>query len=257
AYGIAVTLTMVITTLLLHAVATQRWKWPAGVAAVVTGAFLGIDLAFFGANLLKVLHGGWLPLVIGGALFALMTTWKTGRQMLAQRLAARAVPLEQFVQAALAKDPIRVPGTAVFMTAQTEGAPAALVHNLRHNRVLHDRVIILTVQTTRTPHVAPEDRLSVRPMGRELYNAVLRYGFMDEPNVPEALALAAQNGLLSDAGDVTYFLGRETVIVTKTPGMALWRERLFVVMAKNAVRATAFFKLPPDAVVELGVQVEI
>jgi KUP system potassium uptake protein len=256
AYGIAVTLTMVITTLLLHAVATERWNWPVGVTALVTGTFLAIDLGFFGANLLKVFHGGWLPLVIGGVLFALMTTWKTGRQLLAERLTQRAVPLEQFVAAALARNPTRVPGTAVFMTAQAHGTPAALVHNLRHNKVLHERVIVLTVQTTRTPHVAPEDRLTVVPMGKDLFNASLRYGFMDEPNVPEALRLAAEKGLPT-GDDVTYFLGRETVIVTKTPGMALWRERLFVLMAKNAVRATAFFKLPPDNVVELGVQVEI
>ena len=256
AYGIAVTLTMIITTLLLHAVATERWNWPVGVTTLVTGTFLAIDLAFFGANLLKILHGGWLPLVIGGVLFALMTTWKTGRRLLAERLTQRAVPLEQFVAAALARNPMRVPGTAVFMTAQAQGTPAALVHNLRHNKVLHERVIVLTVQTTQTPHVAPEDRFSMSPLGKDLFNASLRYGFMDEPNVPEALALAAEKGL-PVGDDVTYFLGRETVIVTKTPGMAPWRERLFVLMAKNAVRATAFFKLPPDNVVELGVQVEI
>jgi KUP system potassium uptake protein len=247
---------MVITTLLLHAVATERWHWPVAVTSLVTGTFLAIDLAFFGANLVKILHGGWLPLVIGGVLFALMTTWKTGRRLLAERLTQRAVPLEQFVAAALARNPTRVPGTAVFMTAQAHGTPAALVHNLRHNKVLHERVIVLTVQTTPTPHVAPEERFSVEPMGKDLFNARLRYGFMDEPNVPEALALAAEQGFPA-GDDVTYFLGRETVIVTKTPGMAPWRERLFVLMAKNAVRATAFFKLPPDNVVELGVQVEI
>jgi KUP system potassium uptake protein len=142
------------------------------------------------------------------------------------------------------------------MTAQAQGTPAALVHNLRHNKVLHERVIILTVQTTPTPHVLPDHRLTVQTIGPDLYTVALRYGFMDEPDVPKALELAAEKGLsLSD--DVTYFLGRETVLVTKTTGMALWRERVFVLMAKNAVRATAFFKLPPDSVVELGVQVEI
>ena len=163
AYGIAVTLTMVITTLLLHAVATERWKWPVGVTALVTGTFLAIDLAFFGANLLKILHGGWLPLVIGGVLFALMTTWKTGRRLLAERLIQRARAARRSSSpAALARNPTRVPGTAVFMTAQAQGTPAALVHNLRHNKVLHERVIILTVQTTQTPHVAPEDRFTRR-----------------------------------------------------------------------------------------------
>ena len=143
------------------------------------------------------------------------------------------------------------------MTAQPRGTPQALMHNLRHNKVLHERVIILTVTTTRTPHVTPDERFSVVPLGRDLFNAALRYGFMDEPNVPEALALARNQGLTIDLADVTYFLGRETVIVTRTAGMAMWRERLFVLMARNAIRATAFFKLPPDSVVELGVQVEI
>jgi KUP system potassium uptake protein len=219
--------------------------------------FLSIDLAFLGANLLKVAHGGWLPLVIGTVLFTMMTTWKTGRSLVAQRLSSRALPLEQFVAATVAHEPIRVPGTAVFMTAQPTGTPPALVHNLRHNKVLHQRVIILSVKTTHTPHVTPEERLTVSPLGRDLFNVVLRYGFMDEPNVPEALALAPELRVGIGSPDVTYFLGRETVIVTKTPGMAMWREKLFVLMARNAIRATAFFKLPPDSVVELGVQVEI
>lgn len=257
AYGIAVTLTMVITALLLHVIATERWKWRLGAALLVTGVFLSIDLAFLGANLLKVAHGGWLPLVIGTVIFTMMTTWKTGRRLVAERLTARALPLDQFVAGTAAHEPIRVPGTAVFMTAQPRGTPPALVHNLRHNKVLHERVIILSVQTTHTPHVPPDERLSVAPLGCGLFNVVLRYGFMDEPNVPEALALAREQALDVDLADVTYFLGRETVIVTKAPGMAMWRERLFVLMARNAIRATAFFKLPPDSVVELGVQVEI
>ena len=153
AYGIAVTLTMVITAVLLHVIATERWKWPLGAALLVTGVFLSIDLAFFGANLLKVAHGGWLPLVIGTVLFTLMTTWKTGRRLVAERLTARALPLEQFVASTVAHEPIRVPGTAVFMTAQPRGTPPALAHNLRHNKVLHERVIVLSVQTTHTPHV--------------------------------------------------------------------------------------------------------
>src|SRR6185295_4867273 len=142
-------------------------------------------------------------------------------------------------------------------TAQPRGPPLALVHNLRHNKVLHQRVLILSVHPTHTPHVTPDERLSVTALGSDLYNVVLRYGFMDEPNVPEALDLVREHGLTIDRADVTYFLGRETVIVTKNPGMAMWREKLFVLMARNAIRATAFFKLPPDSVVELGVQVEI
>jgi KUP system potassium uptake protein len=256
AYGIAVTLTMVITAILLHVIATERWKWPLWVAVLVTGVFLTIDLSFFGANLLKLLHGGWLPLVIACIVFTLMTTWKTGRRILAERLLARAIPLELFM-AKIAPGTIRVPGTAVFMTAQARGTPPALVHNLRHNKVLHERVVVMTVQTTQTPHVPPTERLSVEALGQNVFNLTLLYGFMDEPNVPEALGLAGDLGLPIDPDEVTFFLGRETVIVTRTANMAIWRETLFVLMARNAVRATAFFKLPPERVVELGVQVEI
>ena len=255
AYGIAVTLTMVITTILLYVVAVERWRWPRWAAIAGTAVFLGIDLAFFGANLLKLFDGGWLPIVIGVVLFTLMTTWKKGRQILAERVVARAIPLEEFM-ATLDPATIRVPGTAVFMTAQAHGTPPALLHNLRHNKVLHERVVVLTVKTTNTPHEPPSERLAVEPLGQEVYNVTLRYGFMDEPHVPEALALVGDHGLPIDPDTCTFFLGRETVIVTRTARMPVWRERLFVVMARNAVRATAFFRLPPERVVELGAQVE-
>ena len=257
AYGIAVTLTMVITAVLLHVVATDRWHWPPVVAFTVTGLFLSIDLAFFGANALKILHGGWLPLVIGTVLFTLMTTWKTGRQLVARRLTARAVPLEEFMTRLAEKPPLRVPGTAVFMTAQPRGTPPALAHNLRYNKVLHDHVITLMVTTQPVPHVVEAEQITVRALGSGVFDVVVRYGFMEDPDVPKALARACEKGLALDVDDVTYFLGRETLIVTRTPGMAIWRERLFVLMARNAVRATAFFRLPPERVVELGVQVEL
>ena len=257
AYGIAVTLTMVITTVLLQVVAIERWGWPPALVYAVTGVFLTIDLAFFGANLLKVADGGWLPLVIGAALFTLMTTWKTGRQVVAARLTARAVPIEEFLNAVEASGPIRVPGTAVFMTAQPQGTPPALAHNLRYNKVLHDQVVTLMVTTQPVPHVPEAQRLAVRPLGQGVYDVVARYGFMEDPNVPQALSGARSQGLEYDEDDITYFLGRETLIVTKTPGMAMWRERLFEFMARNAVRAPTFFRLPPERVVELGVQVEM
>jgi KUP system potassium uptake protein len=257
AYGIAVTLTMVITTILLHVVATERWGWPAPLTFIVTGTFLTVDLAFFGANALKIAHGGWLPLVIGAVLFTLMTTWKTGRQIVARRLTARAVPLEDFIARVAHSGPIRVPGTAVFMAAQSRGTPPALAHNLRYNKVLHEHVVKLTVTTQPVPHVAKEQQITVRDLGRGVFDVVAQYGFMEDPNIPEALALAREHGLEIDEDDLTYFLGRETLIVTKIPGMAIWRERLFVLMARNSVRATAFFRLPPERVVELGVQVEI
>jgi KUP system potassium uptake protein len=257
AYGIAVTLTMVITAMLLQVVATERWGWPPIVASLVTGLFLIIDLAFFGANLLKIAHGGWLPLVIGWILFTLMTTWKTGRKIVAARLTARATPLEDFLASVEKTHPARVPGTAVFMTAQPKGTPPALAHNLRYNKVLHEHVVTLMITTQPVPHVPPDEQVSVRALGQGVFDVRVHYGFMEDPNVPEALINACKHGLTLDEDDVTYFLGRETLIVTKAPGMAMWRERLFVLMARNAVRAPTFFRLPAERVVELGVTVEL
>ena len=257
AYGIAVTGTMVITTILLSIVAIERWKWPR--PAVICGAliFLAVDLSLFGANLVKVLQGGWLPLVIGVLLFTLMTTWKTGRKLVAERLTARAFPLEDFMSAVSCDPPTRVSGTAVFMTAQPRGTPPALAHNLRYNKILHEHVIVLTVRTSHTPYVAPDQQIEVQSLGLGVYNVRVQYGFMQDPDVPSALLAARACGVEFDPDDLTYFLGRETIIVTRRPGMAAWREKLFVVMARNAVRATAFFHLPPERVVELGVQVEM
>jgi len=257
AYGIAVTLTMVITVSLLYVVMTERWRWPRPAAAAVTILFLSVDLAFFGANALKLMQGGWVTLVVALMLFTLMTTWKTGRRLVAERLTARSVPLPEFMHAVEAARPLRVPGTAVFMTAQPTGTPPALSHNLRYNKVLHQHVVVLTVATAQIPHVALEDRLSIEALGHGLYNVRAQYGFMEDPDVPAALELAREQGLFLDDDDLTYFLGRETIIVTRKKGMALWREKLFVLMARNAVRATAFFRLPPERVVELGVQVEM
>lgn len=257
AYGIAVTLTMVITVLLLYVVMTERWHWPKPAALGVTAAFLIIDTAFLGANALKILQGGWVTLAVAGGLFTLMTTWRTGRRLLAERLTERALPLEDFITRVAAQSPQRVPGTAVFMTAQPTGTPPALAHNLRYNKILHEHVIVLTVTTAQTPHVARENRVTVQPFGHGVFNVRAQYGFMEDPDVPDALLLAREKGAEMDLGDLTYFLGRETILVTRREGMAIWREKLFVLMARNAVRATAFFHLPPERVVELGVQVEM
>ena len=256
-YGVAVTITMVITALLLHVVMTERWKWPFAAACCVTAVFLTVDLALLGANLLKVVRGGWLPLGVAGLVFMLMTTWKTGRRLIAERLTSRAIPLGDFMAAVIANPPVRVSGTAIFMTAQPKGTPAALAHNLRFNKVLHEHVVILMVTTAQVPHVAEADRATVDVLGHGLFNVKVQYGFMEDPDIPKALALAQAKGLDIDPDDVTFFLGRETIIPTKRPGMALWRERIFVLMSRNAQRATAFFRLPPERVVELGVQVEI
>ena len=257
AYGIAVTLAMVIDELLLFVVMRERWRWLTPVAIGVTGTFLIIDMGFFGANILKVMQGGWVTLAGATVIFTLMTTWKTGRRLLAERLAARAVPFEEFVTMIAAQNPVRVPGTAVFMTAQPRGTPPALAHNVRYNKVLHEHVIVLTITTAQVPHVNPEDRVAFESLGSGLFNVRAQFGFMEDPDVPQALLMARSKGVVMDLDDLTYFLGRETIIVTRREGMAVWREKLFVLMARNAVRATAFFRLPPERVVELGVQVEM
>ena len=257
AYGIAVTLTMIITVLLLYIVMTERWHWPKPAALAVTALFLSIDAAFFGANALKIMQGGWVALAVALLLFTFMTTWRTGRRLVAERLTARAIPLEEFIATVASASPLRVPGTAVFMTAQPTGTPPALAHNLRYNKILHDHVVVLTVSTAQVPHVKEEERLSIDALGQNVFNVRVQYGFMEDPDVPKVLDQARQQGLEVDIEDVTYFLGRETILVTRRRGMAVWRERLFVLMARNAVRATAFFRLPPERVVELGVQVEM
>jgi KUP system potassium uptake protein len=257
AYGIAVTMTMVITAVLLHVIAVERWGWPPAFALTITASFLAIDLTFFGANLLKLFQGGWLPIMIGACIFTGMTTWKTGRRVVAERLIARAIPIDHFLAAITAAPPIRVPGTAVFMTAQPRGIPPALAHNLRHNKMLHERVVLLTVSTAPVPHVAEDHRITSETIGYGMYSIRLLYGFMEDPHVPNALHAACAAGLDIDINDITYFLGRETILVTGRRGMARWRERLFVLMTRNAVAATSFFRLPAERVVELGVQVEI
>jgi KUP system potassium uptake protein len=203
------------------------------------------------------MQGGWVTLAVAFFLFTLMTTWRTGRRLVAERLTARALSLDAFLATVASVRPVRVPGTAVFMTAQPAGTPPALAHNLRYNKVLHAHVVVLTVTTAQRPHVAAEDQVSVEPLGHDLFNVRVQYGFMEDPDVPAALARASQLGLPIVPDDVTYFLGRETIIVTRQHGMAMWREKLFVLMSRNAVRATAFFRLPPERVVELGVQVEM
>jgi KUP system potassium uptake protein len=257
AYGIAVTMTMVITALLLYVVAVERWRWPVPLAIAVTGTFLLIDCAFLAANVLKLFSGGWLPLVIAACAFTLMTTWKTGRRIVYERLSARTIPLETFMSAVNTTPPARVPGTAVFMTAQPRGTPPALAHNLRYNKVLHEQVVVLTVATAQRPLVSEDEQIEVSVLGDGVYNVRVQYGFMQDPNVPETIALVKKQGVDVNLDDLVYFLGRETIIVTRRRGMAIWREKLFVLMARNAVRATAYFRLPPERVVELGVQVEM
>ena len=257
AYGIAVTMTMGITTVLAYVIARHVWGWRRGMAATAAGVFIVIDLAFFSANLLKIAHGGWVPLVIASAGFVLMTTWKRGRAIVGRRLRARAYPFAEFLKDIAARPPHRVPGTAVFMTGTGTGTPPTLLHNLEHNKVLHDQVILLTVITSDIPHVAESRRLTVEPLAECFFRVTVAYGFMEEPDVPGALNGLHTQGLHVDLDTTTFFLGRETLLATAKPGMAIWRERLFVLMTSNAMRATTFFKIPPERVVELGMQVEL
>jgi KUP system potassium uptake protein len=257
AYGIAVTMTMVVTAILLHVVAVERWKWRLAATTAMTAVFLIIDAAFLGANLIKIADGGWLPLAIGAVLVTLMTTWKTGRRIVAERLTERALPMQDFLASVATNPPARVPGTAVFMTAQPTGTPPALVHNVRHNKVLHDHVVLLTARTQPTPFVSEDERIAIERLADGIVYVKAQYGFMEDTDIPQVLEAARQRGVELDATDVTYFLGRETLIVTARKGMARWREKLFVVMARNSVRAPTFFRLPPEKVVELGVQVEM
>jgi KUP system potassium uptake protein len=257
AYGVAVTTDMVFTTLLFAFVARSRFGWAKWQVALLTAAFLFVDLGFWGANLVKIPHGGWFPLVIAAAFFTCMTTWKMGRQILAQRMQDRTLPVKLFLQDLAADRYTRVPGTAVYMYGNADGTPPALLHNLMHNKVLHERVILLTVETEEIPTVADADRVGVEEMGHGLFRVMLRYGFTEDPDIPSGLALARKHGLAFKTMETSYFLGRETLIASKNPGMAMWREQLFSVMSRNARSATSFFGLPPNRVVELGAQIEL
>ena len=257
AYGVAVTTTMVITTLLFYFVAVHRWSWPVPWAALLCAGFLVFDLSFFGANILKIAHGGWFPILVAALVFTAMTTWKRGRQILVQGLRVTSTPLDSFLENLDAFGTAKVPGTAVFMNGDPEGTPSALLHNLKHNRVLHERVIILSVITEEIPHVPPRDRTSTERLGEGKYRIIVHYGFMEDPDVPQVLSRISLDGWEFDPAQTTYFLGRETLISTSRPGMARWREHLFIFMSRNARNATSFFGLPPNRVVELGTQLEI
>jgi KUP system potassium uptake protein len=258
AYGIAVTATMGITTILAYVVARHVWGWGRLTAGAITAVFLVIDLAFFGANALKILYGGWVPLVIAMFVYGLMSTWKTGRQILGQRLRERAFPLGEFLKDLPRTHPDRVPGSAIFMTGSGAGVPPTLLHNLNHNKVLHASIVLLTVMTEDIPQVEEDRRVEFEPLGNGFFRMTLRYGFVEEPDVPAAIFAARGKGLPIDKDDITYFLGRETLLASAAhSGMPVWREKLFALMSRNAMRATAFFKIPPERVVELGMHVEL
>ncbi|HLA12637.1 MAG TPA: potassium transporter Kup [Pyrinomonadaceae bacterium] len=257
AYGVAVTSTMVITTVLLYVVARQRWGWSWWTAGALMTFFLIIDLAFFGANIIKLASGGWFPLLLAAFVFTLMTTWKKGRRILNERIQRESQPLEDFLQEVARRPPLRVPGSAVFMNGNASRTPPALFHNLQHNKVLHDQVLFLTVKTRLVPYVDPSERVEVEGIGNGFYRLRVFYGFMEDPNIPKVLKALEVPGLKLNLKETTYFLGRETIMASKRPGMALWREKIFALISANATSATAYFCLPPDRVVELGSQIEI
>jgi KUP system potassium uptake protein len=257
AYGIAVSMTMVITAILTFFVARQVWRMNIYLAVTMIGFFLVIDIAFLSANLLKLFHGGYVPLIIGGLIFVLMATWKKGRYLLGERLKSALMPPERFLKEVAPTFPNRLPGTAIFMARSTNLIPPALFHNVKHNQVLHDTVVLLSVRTEEIPHVPIPARVEVENLGMGFFSVMVHYGFMDTPNIPEAMRLCAEQGLKLNPITTTYFLSRETLIANPIPGMAIWREHLFSFMTRNAYRAATFFKIPAHQVVELGIEIEI
>jgi KUP system potassium uptake protein len=254
AYGIAVTGTMAITTILAYRVARSVWRWNRAAAAALFGFFLLIDLGFLAANMIKVRDGGWFPLAFGLAVFMLMLTWKRGRALVEARMAADAIPLDAFVASA-SLGCTKVPGTAVFLTTETSGVPHALLHSMKHYKSLHERVVLVNVITLDVPHVPPSQRVAVGAFNTQFYKVKIFFGFMDTPDLPEALEWCAEQGLRIDMMDTSFFLGRERLIPKTKSEMAFWRERLFVTMVRNARSAADYFRLPPNRVVELGAQV--
>jgi KUP system potassium uptake protein len=255
-YGVAVTATMVITNLLFVSVARERFNWSRGKCIAFLAVFLVLDLTFFLANLLKVPTGGWVPLAVAGAVFALMTTWKRGRELLRQFMTRSSLPVTDFVQSLRSGKVVRVPGTAIFMTSESEGTPVVLLHHLKHNKVLHEQVILLSIVSREIPEVKSTDRLRVESLSEGIHRVKALYGFMEQPNVEEIRARLNDAGIKTRRMDTTYYLGREQLIPSNNVGMAKWRKRLFAVMSRNARSATQYFSIPPNRVVELGAQIE-
>ena len=257
AYGVALSTVMLMTTLMFYVMSREVWGWSFARAAVLAGAFLCVDIPFFVANALKIRYGGWVPLLIAALIFTLMITWKHGREILGRRMLEKTLPLKMLLADLAAEPPIRVPGTAVFMYGTSDGTPPALIHNLTHNKVLHERIVFLTVVTEDVPHVAPAERVTVKRIGKGFHSVVARYGFMEGPEIDDVLAACRLQALDIRIEGTTFFLGRETLVASDRPGMAEWREKLFAFMSRNAMRATAFFKIPANQVFEVGSEVEL
>ena len=257
AYGIAVTGTMSITSVVYYVVVTRAWGWSAFKAAPLVALFLIVDLSFFGANAAKFLDGGWFPIAMGLGLFTVMTTWKRGRQELAASFQASVLPLDMFLEDVERVKPPRVQGTAVFMASSPTGTPTVLLHHFKHNKVLHKQVILLSVLGEQVPEVPAQRRTKVEELGQGFYRVTARYGFMQQPDVPEVLAACRSDELPIDLADTSYYLGRETLLSTGRSSMSRWRKGLFAFVSRNARPATAYFGLPPNRVVELGMQIDL
>lgn len=257
AYGIAVTGDMVIATLLAAVVFRKVWGWSLWSTGLLVSLFLIVDLAFFSANLLKIMDGGWFPILIGIVIFTIMATWRRGRALLLDKLKKDAMALEPFIEAIAAHPPTRVPGNAIFLTQNPDGVPHSLLHNLKHNKVLHERVVLLTVKIEDIPHTEVEDRVEVEDLSHGFYRVLVHYGFKDEPDVPAELDLCRDRGLDLDTMSTSFFIGKESLIATRDSDMAYWRGKLFVGMFRNADSITNHFNLPPNRVVELGAQMTL
>ena len=258
AYGIAVTGTMTMTTLLALVVARRHWHWNWAVVIPVGLLLMTLDLAFFGANALKIAHGGWFPLVLGVLIFTVMTTWRRGRELVVREIKQSGLALQPFIENISEHPPLRVPGTAVFLTANQHAVPHALLHNLKHNKVLHERNVLLTVEVLETPMADRDERIEITELGGDFYGLELRFGFAEDPNIPLALSRCSKQGLPFEMMDTTFFLSRENIVAdARRPGMALWRDKLFAFLARNALPATAFFQIPGNRLIELGAMVEI
>jgi KUP system potassium uptake protein len=257
AYGLAVTGTMSVTTLAYFLVLTKTWRWPLYKALPLCGLFMAVDLTFLFANLRKFFDGGWVPFGIGLLVFVLFTTWMAGRRRLGAYLASVMIPLPAFLEDVAMSKPPRVRGTAVFMTANAGGVPVLLLHHFKHNQVLHENVVLLTIESQQTPYVKPGDRIELAALGHGFHRLIARFGYMETPNVPDLLAAAGPSGLVIDLARTTYYLGRETLLPGKTRGMWQWQKFLFALISRNSKSATSYFGIPPNRVVELGMQVEL
>jgi KUP system potassium uptake protein len=256
AYGIAVTGTMGITSIVYYFVVTRNWGWSWRKALPLVLLFLSFDLFFFLANVLKFFDGGWIPIAIGLAMFALMTTWKRGREELSMRFNKTLMPLSALLEDIEATKPFRVRGTAVFMASNSDGTPPVLLHHLKHNQVLHRQVVLLSIIATETPTVPRAEQLTVKELGNGFFRVIWHTGFMETPNVPQILLRARDQGLVCEPSTTSYFLGRETLLTGGNAPMMRWRKVLFVLVSRNALSATSYFGLPPGRVVELGMQVD-